>query len=115
LHFTTESNSGDGSRNPAIFVKPNSHKLQICAAVNNEWNWNKETDELDVEKWIKINICQYLEKGTENYRFAVEVDNAVLVNTTNTAPVRFNNVKAYAPDPFHIAADVEIRNLEVGK
>ena len=116
LHFTTGSNNFTyGSRIPAIFVKPNSRKLQICGAVNNEWNWNKVTDELDADKWIKIKISQYLEKGTDKYRFAVAVDSAVLVNTINEAPARFRNVKAYAPDPWNTAADVQIRNLDVGK
>jgi len=114
LHFTTGSNGGYeyGSRIPAIFVCPNSYKLEICAAVNNNWNWNVVTDELPVDKWIKINISQYLATATQKYMYVVHVDGAELVHTTNVAPVRFNNVKVYVTDPWHTAADVEIRYLD---
>jgi len=112
LHFTTGSNGGSyGSRNPAIFVCPNSHKLQICAAVNNDWNWNVVTDELPVDKWIKIYISQG-RISAQKYNFNVKVDDAETVNMTNEAPMSFNNVKVYAPDPWHFAADVEIRDLQ---
>ena len=55
------ADGGYGSRNPAIFVCPNSHKLQICAAVNGGWNWNFVTEELPAHKWIKIVVSQSVE------------------------------------------------------
>ena len=94
LHLTTGPNGNyiDGSRNPAIFVYPNSRSLQIAANINGNWNYDFKTEEQPVNKWIKLTISQILQND-QTYMYAIALCGNIIHNITNEIPRAFPNVK----------------------
>ena len=119
LHISSENNSVKyGSRIPAVFFKPQTTKLIICSAIND--NANRcyfGTDNVPINTWSRIRISQYRvqsEVPLESvYKFVVLVNGEELFAELNEAGSTFSDAMLYTSNPFNPAAAVQIRNLEV--
>ena len=116
LRFTTaEAEAGNdmlpGTRIPAVFVN-NGGYIGVRSQVGTDANFHQNID-IQAKTWIPVEIKQYSENGV--VKFKVLVDGNIVVNTTNTAPRKWENVKVWASGFRYPAANAKIKNLKASK
>ncbi|XP_065667329.1 uncharacterized protein LOC136087780 [Hydra vulgaris] len=111
LHLTLGKNIGAyGDRNPGVwFNKDGSGKLIIFAAVSGNANFFIETNQLNLNQWSSIKICQSMQNN--KYWFSVHVNRVLIHKVENLDARDFKNVKVYASDIWYSAQDAFISNL----
>jgi len=84
----------------------------ICSAVGNSGNncYNPK-DPAPMNKFTTILIKQELEGA--KYMYSITIGGQKLYNIENKAPKVYTNVKIFASNNFHTAANAELRNLEI--
>ena len=127
LHFTNLHDAGayhlgDLRRAPAIWLHPNSKKLQIVVGNQADGNWNRcdvKNITLRLGHWDKF-ILAVTGQTVEIYIngipkcYAPKDNISTLTNLTTPLPGYCHdsgNIKVYAGNPFHSPADGYIRNV----
>ena len=113
VHATINKNNNIlGARIPAVFFLPNSRKLQICTGLgtNQNYCYSSPTD-LPTDRYTNVQIRQNWDTKTNVYKYIITIDGQVKRSVTNTRAQTFRFVNLYAADPWHSAADANIRNL----
>jgi len=107
IHLTTGQNTGPGGRIPGVWVKQTK---ELCIA---SWGnpWQCTPVELELGKWIKVQISQKLVDG--KYMYDLTVNCKSLVNVENTKPEKFGPVKVLVGDNWYPPVDGKIKNLNI--
>uniref|UniRef100_A0A7M5V0H6 Uncharacterized protein n=1 Tax=Clytia hemisphaerica TaxID=252671 RepID=A0A7M5V0H6_9CNID len=111
IHLSARENCCQvGDRVPAVWFWADSSKLHICFPVDDQGNtcFNKV---IDSGKFVTVSIEQ--RKYESKYKTVVTIaGEQVYTKEHKTEPKEFNDVKLWAADPWHNAANAEIQNLE---
>ena len=110
IHFTTGNHTGSpGARIPAVFVNGGLEILHICSDVDDNHNHCLNTDKVQLNTWIDIEIRQDLIDGV--YKYKILIDGILKHEQINSVPVVHRNVKLYVSDIWYPAQPGFIRNL----
>ena len=110
IHFTTGNKSGSpGARIPAVFVSGNSENFQICSDVDGNLNYCFDSDKVQLNKWIDIEIRQ--DKIDNVYKYKIFINGILKHEKINSIPTDHRNVKVYVSDMWYPAQPSFIRNL----
>ena len=102
-----------GDRIPAVFFHPQSKRLHICSAVNDNVNHCfSDTKDLTTRRYTRVRISQLRDRRGQ-YVYNIYINGVVRHTTVNTRPTTFYNVKYYLGDPWHPAARARVRNVEI--
>ena len=101
----------EGARIPGIYLIRNTSQLLIATTLNGEY-LTIVTPDLPVGIWSNVIVSQ-TPVNHLTYNFKVELDQVTIHEEMNTHPVIFDNVDIYTSDPWHKAAPVDIRNIDV--
>merc|ERR1739844_33549 len=111
LHLTTGGNGGPvGSRIPLVGVAKD-HNLHVTSAISGNANQGGNLYMLVPDKWIKVEISQFLNLNDQKYYWRVDVDGENKKMLENNSPEKFNNVKVYTADGWHVLQPAKIRDL----
>lgn len=106
LHATIERDSQKyGERTPAIFLVPESSKVQICVPLNGVL-YCKFSDPLPLNQASEIIVQQTLQSG--QYKLKMKVRGTTIADKTNNDARVFENVKVYASNPWIPAANADL-------
>lgn len=109
LHFTTAHNKNDTNYVlPAIFIYEN--KLRISQDVNSEVMHGTNI-EFEPNRWIFI-VVSSIKRGS-TYWYTVTVNGKTVENKIDKSPHSYKNVTLYVSDPWHVAANVVIRDFSI--
>ena len=113
LHVSRGNNYGAyGDRIPGVWFIANTYRLHICSAVNNNVNYCYNTRQnLPTNKFSTVRIVQKFVNG--GYRYSISIDGNELHSVVNNNPITIPNVKAYAADPWYVAAKALIKNIVI--
>ncbi|XP_066922243.1 uncharacterized protein [Clytia hemisphaerica] len=113
LHSTTGGNHGTfGYRIPAIWFAPNTRKLHICHAINNNHNYCFNTpNHVPFNKYTNVQIAQIYETDYKRYRYIILINRIQRFTIINSTPRVFHDVRLWGSDPWHNAANAFIKNL----
>jgi len=111
LHLTTgENGNAMGTRIPLVGVHKD-HNLHVTSSISGKWNSGGNLYMLDPDKWIKVEISQFLNLTDQKYYWRVDVDGENKKTLENNTPQKYDNVKIYAADKWHATQPGKIRNL----
>jgi len=113
IHLTTGTDAQrPGDRNPSVFVQPGGSQLHISAYVNGNNNYHFTTpNHLSLDIWHTIILQQQIENGLLMY--AIIIDDTVILSVENVTPLTVYNTIVYGGDPWWIAPNAVIKNLEI--
>ena len=111
LHYTTGSDTGPGTRVPAIFMYPETTALYICFPINGQRFCRNTTSELSIGQWHHVTI-EHLYADQESYDFKISVDGTQVFSVKNNQPVEYLNVKGYISDAWFPPAKAFIENVD---
>ena len=106
LHFTKEGDCCNfGQRSPAIWFVPGTTRLTVRIGDSTDGNWRIDTDALPLHVPSKVTLeCN----GT-----SVRLTVGEKVYTATQPTYRYaGNLIVYAGDPWHLAANAVISNLD---
>lgn len=111
LHFTNGPNCcNEGNRVPAIFVRGGGTKLHICHGINRNNNHCIDSEDIPINKWVKVEMEQLKVEG--RFEYNVKVDGKPATSTIlNYIPKTYTNVKVYAGHDSTKAANGDLRNI----
>ena len=111
LHFTTEnSRSPVGSRIPAVWFRPFSHRLYIVSHVNDKEN--KYTSRvLPTNRFTKVEISQR-KRSNGKYIYQIKINGHRVRSTVNRIPRELKNVQIYAPDHWSRSSLAQLQNFK---
>lgn len=98
---------------PGILFKlssstPYRHSLEICNAIQGQFEYCVDSAVFPLKKWIKVKIKQ---EWALSYIYSIYINNKLVHNVTNSQPYSFSNVEVYAGDPNLNVQDGYIRKL----
>ncbi|XP_066915488.1 uncharacterized protein [Clytia hemisphaerica] len=112
IHATTGHNCCHrGQRVPAIFVFSNQYRSHICSPLGGYGNHNYNDIYFPQNQYT--NVVMQQKKFNGQYRYQIFQNNAIRHNVTQTKPEVFKNVKYYISDPWHNAADADVKNIVI--
>lgn len=103
-----------GSRTPALFFLPKSHRLHICAPINGNKNHCYDSSGLRTDRYTNVRIEQKLVQGykyNKRYQYTIHIGGKLVYSVYNKDTREFRNVKVYAPDYYYKAAKAYINNF----
>ena len=112
FHVTAGTNSGYGSRIPAVFVNPSKY-FHICYHVNGNPNYCQNYN-YELNKENHFEISQH-KNSKGNAVYSIKVNGETFHEVVNTTPLKFKDVKLYLSDPWHetFAPFGKLSNLKV--
>uniref|UniRef100_A0A7M5UCP6 Uncharacterized protein n=2 Tax=Clytia hemisphaerica TaxID=252671 RepID=A0A7M5UCP6_9CNID len=113
LHSTIGGSHGTfGYCIPSIWFVPNTRKLHICHAINNNHNYCFNTpNHVPFNKYTNVQIAQIYETDYKRYRYITLINRIRRFSIINNTPRVFHDVRLWGSDPWHNAADAFIKNL----
>ena len=109
-----------GSRIPAVFLYPQSTRLFVCSAVNDNGNtcWSSKED-MPTDTWFNLKIMQVWNEDvwSPSFTYKIFIDDIEMKSTENKSPMTFENVdgilgNSYEPDRNYLTAVAQYRNFE---
>ena len=114
LHATIAGNIGRyGERTPGIWFPPNTNQLHICSPVNGNANFCFNSAPLNPKIFSRVVIRQLQKGNLKRYSYEIWINGKKIVDVVNNRPELFHNVKYYISDPWHNAAKVQLKNINV--
>ncbi|XP_066931789.1 peroxinectin A-like [Clytia hemisphaerica] len=111
IHFTTGSSRGPvGSRIPAVWFIPKTHKLYIVSHVNDKEN-TYTSSTLPTYRFTRVQISQRKQKNGK-YIYQIKINGIKVRSKVNRIPREFNNVLIYAPDKWSKSSLASLRNFK---
>ena len=112
VHATIGGNSQNyGDRIPGVWFPPKTRKLHICTALGTKRNYCHDYGSLPRNQYTNVQIRQTWNTKSKVYQYIITINGKVRRRVTNTRAQVFKNVKLWASDPWHKAADATVRNL----
>ena len=101
-----------GDRVPAIYLAPESTRVQVCSAVNGNPLFCGFSNDIPLNVASEIKVRQYLSSNNVYlYQATVAGVNLFKNPVQNTQPRYFPDVKVYASNPFIVANSANIAEL----
>ena len=112
-----------GSRIPAVFLYPQSTRLFVCSALNDNGNvcWSSKED-MPTDTWFNLKVMQVWNSDTSSvcwptYTYKIFIDDVEMKTTKNKSPMTFENVdgiigNTYEPDRNYLTSVGRYRNFE---
>ena len=112
-----------GSRIPAVFLYPQSTRLYVCSALNDNGNvcWSSKED-MPTDTWFNLKVMQVWNSDTSSvcrptYTYKILINDVEMKSTENKSPMTFENVdgiigNTYEPDRNYLTAVGRYRNFE---
>lgn len=112
IHVTTgDDNKKYGDRIPGAWFRPDSQKLYICSAINDQKDTcYKAEEDLPSKKFTRVAINQSKIDG-KSYTYTIRVNDKIVFTRTNKKAKVFKDVKLYAADKWYPAAIANIKNI----
>ena len=89
---------GMGSRVPGVWLRPFSTVLHICMALNNRPSDCRDSDEMPIETWFKLNIKQFRWEG--KYTYQIFIDDVLKHSVINNQPMIFEEVNGVIANSY---------------
>ena len=93
-----------------IKFRPNSLRLHIAFAIDNNGNRKYNSDALKVGEYSTVVIKQTLKYGNE-YRYSITINGKEVFVVSNNKARDFTDVKLYAGDAYFPPSECYIKNL----
>ena len=91
----------EGFRIPAVFLHHKSTKLHVCTALDGNWNFNWNSNDMPVNKWFKLTIKQSEfrpvngPKAKSKYIYEILIDGELMFQAINKNPKTYKNTNGY--------------------
>ena len=113
IHLTNgENNNNPGNRIPAVWVN-SDHQFTVRSYVNGDKNYKYQYNSANdlSKKWIPITISQTLKNS--KYVYEIGINNTTVHSVNNIQPSGFNEVMAYATNPWEIPVTGFVKGLSI--
>ncbi|XP_066913716.1 uncharacterized protein [Clytia hemisphaerica] len=115
VHLSRGNNNGRfGDEIPAVYMWPNSRRIQITTALNNKFNYHwSSVHDLPADKFTRVNIKQKLDPKELEFFYTITIGDTVALHVKNDKPQIFDDVKVFHGDLWYQPAKAFIKNLKV--
>ena len=103
-----------GDRTPALFMKSETTKLQVCGPVNYPFKFYCIPEPIPVLPMNVFSTVEVQQIPNENGKslFIYKLNGVVKWRTTPTYPTTFHNVKVYGSDPWYPPSSVVLEDYK---